>query len=100
MRDLPHAQAGRLRRFLRSLTGEFFRIVVFRQLLCRCPRWNVEEVGWRECVHGLLKVRTWNGIHATASVTDKGRFGMPACNLLLLDIVAACFGRLAKVSAR
>lgn len=46
------------------------------------------------------QVHTWNGIHATASVTDKGRFGMPACNLLLLDIVAACFGRLAKVSAR
>jgi hypothetical protein len=41
----------------------------------------------------------WNGIPATASVTDKGHFGIPACNLLSLDIVAVCFSRLAQVSA-
>ncbi len=48
--DLLDSRAGCLGDLLRSLIGDFFRIVVFGGLPRRRPRWNVT---W-ESAHGLL----------------------------------------------
>jgi len=94
--DLPDAP-GSLRKVPLSQLGDFVRIVVFGGQLSLPPgsKAGRARLHLRDARGGI-----WNEIPATASVTEKGHFGILLRNLLLLDIVAARFSRLPQVSAR
>ena len=62
----------------------------------RTAKWNAAGTAWPRRTHWPRWF--WNGIAATAGVTDKALSATPVYNSLLLDMFAPCFNSFTRVS--